>query len=123
MCPVGKDPPPPHPPSDLYQLHWPDRYAPVFGWNQYHVKKERDAISFEEQLQAVAELIQQGKIRHWGVSNETTFGVCKFCELAAKLGLPPPVSIQNDFSLLDRRFEGELAEACSPRNYNIGWVL
>lgn len=36
-----------------------------------------------------------GAVRHWGLSNETTYGVCRFCEVAAKLAVPPPVSIQN----------------------------
>lgn len=57
------------------------------------------------------------------MSNETPYGLCKLCEAAAKLGVPPPVSIQNDFSLLDRRFEGHLAEACAPHHLNIGCVL
>ena len=46
--------------------------------------------------------------------------MCRLCEAAKKLGVPPPVSIQNDFSLLDRRFEGHLAEACAPSHLNIG---
>lgn len=57
------------------------------------------------------------------MSNETPYGLCKLCEAAARLGVPPPVSIQNDFSLLDRRFEGHLAEACAPHHLNIGCVL
>ncbi|KAL4428585.1 hypothetical protein ABPG77_008897 [Micractinium sp. CCAP 211/92] len=105
---------------DLIQLHWPDRYAPVFGKNQFIASQHYDPVPFEAQVAAVGELIREGKVRHWGLSNETTFGVCKMAEVAAKLGVPPPISIQNDFSLLDRRFEGHLAEACAPFNYNLG---
>lgn len=105
---------------DLYQIHWPERYVPIFGWAQYRESSEHDYLSFEEQVQTMGDLIKEGKIRHWGLSNETTYGVCKFNEVARQLGLPPPVSIQNDFSLLDRRFETELAEACSKRHYNMG---
>eukprot|EP00879_Flechtneria_rotunda_P027271 GHRR01029207.1.p1 GENE.GHRR01029207.1~~GHRR01029207.1.p1 ORF type:complete len:107 (+),score=20.67 GHRR01029207.1:356-676(+) len=47
-------------------------------------------------------------------------GVAQFCETAKRLGVHPPVSIQNDFSPFLRTFEGDLAEACAPRNYNIG---
>jgi aryl-alcohol dehydrogenase-like predicted oxidoreductase len=47
-------------------------------------------------------------------------GVCQFCETAKRLGVPQPVSIQNDFSPVLRAFEGELAEACAPSHYNIG---
>jgi aryl-alcohol dehydrogenase-like predicted oxidoreductase len=46
--------------------------------------------------------------------------VCQFCETAKRLGVPLPVSIQNDFSPVLRVFEGDLAEACAPSNYNIG---
>jgi len=106
---------------DLYQIHWPDRYAPTFGKRIFDKEQLRESISFEEQLRAMAELIKEGKIRAWGVSNETTFGICQFCELAARLELPPPVSIQNDFSLGDRRFEAELAEACT--HYNVGLMV
>ncbi|KAL4860207.1 Protein tas [Chlorella vulgaris] len=105
---------------DLLQLHWPDRYAAVFGKNQYRADAHYDPVPFEEQVAAVGELIKEGKVRHWGLSNETTYGVCRLCEVAARLGVPPPISIQNDFSLLDRRFEGELAEACAPHHYNLG---
>eukprot|EP00775_Hariotina_reticulata_P014612 gene14612-14744_t len=52
--------------------------------------------------------------------NETTFGVCQFAEAAKRLGVAPPVSIQNDFSPFLRTFEGDLAEACALSNYNIG---
>lgn len=60
------------------------------------------------------------QVRHWGLSNETTFGVCQFCESCKRQCVPLPVSIQNDFSLVYRWFECELAEACAPSNYNIG---
>eukprot|EP00741_Cyanophora_paradoxa_P008688 tig00001368_g8411.t1 len=105
---------------DLIQLHWPDRYAPLWGANQYHAQQDWRGAPFEESVAALGELIKEGKIRHWGLSNETTFGVCHFAEAAKRLGVPLPVSIQNDFSLVDRRFESELAEACAPGNYNIG---
>jgi aryl-alcohol dehydrogenase-like predicted oxidoreductase len=64
------------------QIHWPDRYVPLFGPNKYDVTMETAAVSFEEQLEAMNELIQQGKIRHWGLSNETPFGVMAFVSLA-----------------------------------------
>lgn len=67
----------------------------------------------------MADLIEKGKIRHWGVSNETAFGTTMICLTADKLNCPRPVSIQNSFSLIDRRFEGDLAEVCSKRNFNI----
>lgn len=105
---------------DLYQLHWPDRYVPLFGTRTYDPKREREAVPIRETLLALKELLDEGKIRAYGLSNETTFGVCEFVRLADALGMPRPASIQNPFCLLDRQFEGELAEACAPRNFNIG---
>ena len=105
---------------DLYQLHWPDRYAPTFGALCYDPSKERDAVPFAETVAAIKELIDSGKIKYWGLSNESTFGVCELVKAADAIGCPRPVSIQNQFSLLYRPFEGELAEACAPSHYNIG---
>ncbi|GBG60750.1 hypothetical protein CBR_g12488 [Chara braunii] len=104
---------------DLYQPHWPDRYVPLFGSISYDPANERESVPFEETVGAIGELIRAGKIRHWGVSNETTFGVCRIVETCDKLGVPRPISIQNSYSLLHRQFEHELAEACSLSNYNI----
>lgn len=111
---------------DLYQLHWPSRYAPVFGKRQFDYKLASadgaDGAPIEESVAAVGELIKAGKVLHWGLSNETPYGLCKFAEAAKKLGVPPPVSIQNDYSLLDREFDGGNAEACHPKNLNIGLI-
>ena len=99
---------------DLLQLHWPDRATYLWGKNQFdpEAAASYEPIAFEEQVTAVGDLIKAGKILHWGLSNETAYGVCKMVEIAEKLGVPPPVSIQNNFSLFDRRFESDLAEAC-----------
>ncbi|EKX34216.1 hypothetical protein GUITHDRAFT_80744 [Guillardia theta CCMP2712] len=103
---------------DLYQLHWPERYTPGFGALAYQRCLERvDSVPIEEQVAAMGELIKQGKIRYWGISNENAFGVAKFVMAAEKLQVPLPVSIQNDFCTIDRRFEQDgTAEACSPLN-------
>ena len=101
---------------DLYQLHWPSRYTPLWGKSRFditQVKPDSEVAAFEETVLALGELIRAGKIRHWGLSNETSFGVCQWCETAKRLGVPLPITIQNDFSLVDRRFETELAEACA----------
>lgn len=97
---------------DLYQLHWPARYVPIFGKTQYDPANVRDAASFEELVQAMGDLIKAGKIRYWGLSNETAYGVTMMCETAKRLGVPLPVTIQNDYSLCDRRFDLDTAEAC-----------
>jgi len=105
---------------DLYQLHWPDRYVPIFGSTEYKVQNERQSVDIEETASALKELMDSGKIKAYGLSNETTFGVCEWVRVADKIGLPRPASIQNACSLIVRNFEGELAEACAESNYNIG---
>lgn len=105
---------------DLYQVHWPDRYTANFSKLIYNIDNERDSIPIAETVAAMKELIDAGKIRYYGLSNESTYGLCQWCFEADKIGCPRPVSIQNQFSLLIRNFEQELAEACSPRHYDIG---
>ena len=80
---------------DLYQTHWPDH-----GMEQ------------EETLTALTMLIDQGKIRAWGSSNETSWGVMKNLWEAEKHGLARMASVQNNFSLINRRCESELAQVC-----------
>ena len=94
---------------DVYQLHWPDRYVPCFGSTVYNYNRHRDgSVAFEETLKGLKKILDQGKIKYWGVSNETSFGVCQLCNLCDKLGIPYPVSIQNSFSLVHRAFETEV---------------
>jgi aryl-alcohol dehydrogenase-like predicted oxidoreductase len=103
---------------DLYQIHWPDRYVPSFGARDYDPQNERETIPILEQLEVFADLIKAGKIRSFGISNETSWGVCEFCHLAEKHGLPKIISIQNAFNLINRTFHINLAEAC--RFNNVG---
>ncbi len=105
---------------DLLQIHWPDRYVPLFGAPPYDMNLEREAISFEEQLEALNELVKSGKVRYAGVSNETPYGLMRFMQLAETRGLIHMVSIQNSYSLLVRSdFESGLTEVCSPRNEHV----
>ncbi|MDY7015269.1 MAG: aldo/keto reductase, partial [Cyanobacteriota bacterium] len=103
---------------DLYQIHWPDRYVPLFGSAPYDPANERDTVPITEQLEAFADFIKAGKIRYLGLSNETPWGVNEFCRLAETLGLPKVVSIQNAYSLTNRVFEIHLSETC--RFNNVG---
>jgi aryl-alcohol dehydrogenase-like predicted oxidoreductase len=98
---------------DLYQLHWPNRGSYHFGrtWNyapKFDVHKETD--NFLEVLHTIQKLVQVGKIRHFGLSNETAWGVTKWLQLADQNNLPRIVSIQNEYSLLCRHFEPDLSE-------------
>lgn len=106
---------------DLLQIHWPDRFVPLFGDFLYDPSKWRTSIPFIEQLKAFKELIDEGKVRYIGVSNETSYGVMEFVHAAKDQGLPKIVSIQNNYSILFRcRFEIDLVEVCHPNNCNIG---
>ncbi len=104
---------------DLYQIHWPDRYTPIFGQWEYDIAKERETIPIAEQLEVFADLIKEGKIRYLGVSNETPYGICEFTHLAQQLNLPKIVSIQNAFSLINRIYSIHLAEACRFHNVSL----
>jgi len=96
---------------DLYQIHWPERYVPGFGSWQYDPSKEREATPILEQVEAMAAAIESGKIRAYGLSNETAYGLCEFVRVAKANNLPAPVSVQNGYSLLARMFDGDPAEA------------
>lgn len=95
---------------DLYQLHWPDRNTPIFGQYQFDPQQERDTTPLHETLSALGELIQAGKIRQIGLSNETPWGVMECLRLAETHGLPRIVSVQNAYHLLNRNWENGLAE-------------
>jgi len=108
---------------DLYQIHWPERWVPKWGESQYMAAKAEAGAhtleGFDAVVSTMGELLSSGKIKHWGLSNETTYGVCMFVEASRRLGVAPPISIQNDFSLCFRTFESELAEACAPAHCNV----
>ncbi len=96
---------------DLYQIHWPERYVPGFGTWAYDPSKEREATTILEQVEGMAAAIKSGKIRAYGLSNETAYGLCEFARVAKENNLPAPVSVQNGYSLLARLFDGDPAEA------------
>jgi len=96
---------------DLYQIHWPQRNVPMFGATEYDPSKEKDGPSIREQVAGMAALIAAGKIRHYGISNETAWGVCEFQRAAKEIGVPGPVTIQNSCSLVSRNVDTDLAEA------------
>ncbi len=80
---------------DLYQTHWPDHGA-----------------RYEEALRALDDLVEAGKVRVIGCSNETSWGLMKSLSVSEREGLARYETIQNNFSLNNRRFEDELAQVC-----------
>ena len=103
---------------DLFQLHWPARYTPIFSAKRYqrrHERRPEDIPAVDEQVLAIKECLDSGKVKAWGLSNENAVGVSLFLESCRRLGVPPPATIQNDFSAAHRRFEEDgTAEACAP---------
>ncbi|WP_434681427.1 NADP(H)-dependent aldo-keto reductase [Pseudomonas sp. R1-18] len=95
---------------DLYQLHWPDRKTNFFGVLGYTHDEQDVAVDIEETLAVLGDLVKAGKIRHFGLSNETPWGTHRFLHLAQTHDLPRAVSIQNPYNLLNRSFEIGLAE-------------
>ncbi len=94
---------------DLYQLHWPERNVNNFGRLGY-IHKENEWNQFEDVLGNLKKLIDDGKIREIGLSNETPWGVSNFLKISKQKKLPRMMSVQNPYSLLNRTYEVGLAE-------------
>lgn len=98
---------------DLYQLHWPNRQTNFFGKRGYeHNPNDPWEDDFLEVLHNISELMKTGQIRHWGLSNETPWGLMRILHLADTHNLPRPITIQNPYSLVNRTFDQGLAEIC-----------
>ena len=103
---------------DLYQLHWPNRVTPHFSkhtpgqisFSQLDVAAQKSNML--EILQALSECIKAGKIRHCGLSDDTTWGINHYLRLSEKHDLPRMVSIQNEFSLVHTKDWPYLIENC-----------
>jgi aryl-alcohol dehydrogenase-like predicted oxidoreductase len=94
---------------DLYQLHWPDRPMRIFeGLDYLHLEGETHPI--HEILEVLAKLVDAGKVRFLGLSNETPWGVMSFLRASAQHALPRIVSIQNAYNLVNRSYEIGLSE-------------
>ncbi len=94
---------------DLYQLHWPDRPMRIFeGLDYVHV--EGDSHPVEEILAVLGRLVEAGKVRFVGLSNETPWGVMSFLKASEQHGLPRIVSVQNAYNLVNRSYEIGLSE-------------
>ncbi len=95
---------------DLYQLHWPDRGLPGFGFNSYYDYDTDDMIALEDIYDTLTRHVEKGNIRAIGLSNECSWAVMKFIAMAERSGGPRLASVQNVYSLVARRFDYSLAE-------------
>ena len=105
---------------DLYQLHWPERQTNTFGVRDYsHNPSDPWKDNFNEVLHTLDEIIKEGKIRHVGLSNEKAWGTMRYIEEYKWNNLARMITIQNAYSLLNRPFEGDLAEVCLRENVGL----
>lgn len=104
---------------DLYQVHWPERQTNFFGQLGYQHQSEQDGIAIEETLDVLNRLVDEGKVRSIGVSNETPWGVMRYLELAEHKDWSRIVSIQNPYNLLNRSFEVGLSEISHRENVGL----
>ncbi|GAA6169253.1 aldo/keto reductase [Sessilibacter corallicola] len=107
---------------DVYQLHWPNRTTPHFGkhWPGDISFTDVDANAHTEEmlqiLEALNQCIKDGKIRHYGLSDDSPWGINQYIRLAEIHNLPKPVSIQNEFNLLHTKDWPFLIENCVHQN-------
>ncbi|WP_456438960.1 aldo/keto reductase [Psychroserpens sp.] len=96
---------------DLYQLHWPERQTNTFGVRDYnHSSRDPWTDNFNEILHNLDEIMKSGKIRQVGISNEKAWGTMRYLEESNANDLPRMITIQNAYNLLNRVFEGDMAE-------------
>jgi aryl-alcohol dehydrogenase-like predicted oxidoreductase len=99
---------------DLYQFHRPNRGSYMFrqNWAFDPSKQDRGAVlaNMAECLAALGALQAEGKIRHWGLSNESAWGMAQWLRLAEEGAGPRPVSLQNEYSLMCRMYDTDLAK-------------
>lgn len=99
---------------DLYQIHWPRRghYHFEGSWDYNPFKQNRDDVlpNILEVLEVMGELVKEGKIRWFGLSNETAWGTMQYLKFAEQKGLPRVQTIQNEYNFLRRYYDLDLAE-------------
>jgi aryl-alcohol dehydrogenase-like predicted oxidoreductase len=99
---------------DLYQLHWPNRgsyaFRQIWNFEPWKQAKETKADDVHGILEALSRAVKAGKIRHIGLSNDSAWGTMRYLNAAETHGLPRVASIQNEYSLLNRLFDSDMAE-------------
>ena len=99
---------------DIYQLHWPNRgsyhFRQNWGFNPAAQNRTETLAHMHDVLEAAQKAVKAGKIGHFALSNESAWGTAQWLELARTHGLPRVQSIQNEYSLLCRLYDTDLAE-------------
>lgn len=99
---------------DLYQVHWPRRghyhFEGSWDYNPFTQNREEVVPNILEVLEVMGELVKEGKIRYFGLSNETAWGTMQYLKFAEQHGLPRVQSIQNEYNFLRRYYDLDLAE-------------
>ncbi|MBH0095299.1 aldo/keto reductase [Psychrobacter sp. NZS113] len=108
---------------DIYQLHWPERQTNFFsqlGYTEEMAAQPLDDLTpFLETIQALNDEIKKGRIRAYGLSNDTAWGLMRYLWEADKNGLIPPLTVQNPYSLLNRLYEINMAEIAHRENVGL----
>lgn len=110
---------------DLYQLHWPERNVPMFGQYQFDPAQEfengqqKEWISIHNQLETLAELVKEGKVRYIGLSNEQPWGLMEFLRIAKEYDLPRVATVQNCYNLINRGMEFGMTEVLYRENIGL----
>jgi aryl-alcohol dehydrogenase-like predicted oxidoreductase len=115
---------------DVYQLHWPERNVPMFGQylfepanefvsGVYGQGEQHAWLSIHSQLETLAELIKEGKVRYIGLSNEQPWGVMEFLRIARAYNLPAVASVQNCYNLINRGMEFGMSELLYRENVGL----
>jgi len=102
---------------DLYQFHWPNRGSYMFRKNWTYDPSGQDRAEtiahMVETMDALQKEVKRGTIRAFGLSNESAWGTAQWLAAAERTGGPAPVSIQNEYSMMCRLFDTDLAELCA----------
>jgi aryl-alcohol dehydrogenase-like predicted oxidoreductase len=104
---------------DLYQIHFPDRPMPWGSNPTIYRHQEGESHPIEETLSIMGDLVKAGKIRHFGLSNESAWGTMTFLKASETRGLPRVQSVQNAYNLLNRTYEVALAEVSMRENVGL----
>ena len=115
---------------DIYQLHWPERNVPMFGQylfdpanefesGVYQQGVEKAWVPIREQLETLSALVQEGRIRYVGLSNEQPWGLMEFLRIAKEYNLPRVASVQNCYNLINRGMEFGMTEVLYRENVGL----